>query len=126
MDNQTHSPSISFGVVGAALGAVLGYFGFLWIAQQGFYALALPGALMGLGCGLLARRRSMPLAVACGLLAVIVGLFCEWRFAPFTKDVSLGFFLTHLHQLRPLTLIMLVLGGVFGFWFALGSRGKGV
>ena len=79
---------------------------------------------MGLGCGLLAKRSSMALAVVCGVLAVVVGVFCEWRFAPFVADGSLGFFLAHLHQLRPITFIMLVLGGVFGFWFALGIRAK--
>jgi len=125
MNNDQSAVPIARGMIGTALGAVLGYFAFLWIAKQGFYALALPGVLMGLGCALLAKRRSMAMAAACGVLAVVVGLFCEWRFAPFTKDGSLGFFLTHLHQLRPLTLIMLVLGGVFAFWFALGSKSKG-
>jgi hypothetical protein len=33
-------------------GAVAGHFLFLWIARQGFYALALPGALAGLGAAL--------------------------------------------------------------------------
>jgi hypothetical protein len=124
MNNQTGLRSVLLGLIGTALGGVLGCFGFLWIAKQGFYALALPGALMGLGCGLLVRRRSMALAVACGVLAVSVGVYCEWRFAPFIKDASLGFFLKHVFELRPITQIMIVLGGVFAFWFALGSKGK--
>jgi hypothetical protein len=122
------NPEFNFasGLLGAALGGALGYFGFLWSVKQGFYALVLPGALMGLGCAVLAKRRPMALAVACGVLALAVGIFCEWRVAPFIKDSSLDFFLTHLHQLRSLTLIMIVLGGVFAFWFARGSKGKSI
>ena len=118
--------AVVFGLISAALGGALGYFAFLWVVSQGFYALALPGALMGVGCALLARRRSMALAIACGALALVVGLFCEWRVAPFIKDRSLGFFLTDLHQLRPITHIMIALGGVLGFWFALGSKSKSI
>src|SRR5438128_12660546 len=121
MNNERGAPHLLFGLIGAVLGGALGYFAFLWIARQGFYALALPGALMGLCCLLLAKRRSIGLAVTCGALALVMGLFCEWRIAPFIKDSSLGFFLTHLHQLRPITYIMIAPGGVLGFWFALGS-----
>src|SRR5262245_29410883 len=124
MNSPNGLRSVLLGLIGAGLGGVLGCFAFLWVARQGFYALALPGALMGLGCGLLARQRSMALAIACGVLAVAVELYCEWRFAPFIKDASLGFFLKHILELRPITQIMTVLGGVFAFWFALGSKGK--
>ena len=126
MNHQTPFGGLLLGLLGAALGGVVGSIGFLWIAKQGFYALALPGALMGLGCSLLARHRPMALAVTCGVLALAVGVYCEWRFAPFIKDSSLGFFLTHLHELRPITMIMIALGGGFGFWFARGSMGRSV
>ena len=100
---------------GALAGGILGYFAFFWIASQGFYALILPGGLLGLGAGI-AKSRSILLAVACGLAAVALGLFTEWRFAPFVKDDSFGYFLLHAWELKPVTLVMIALGGVIGFW----------
>jgi hypothetical protein len=107
---------------GAIAGGTLGHFVFLWLARQGFYALALPGALLGLGCGLFLRHRSLPLAAVCGLFALALGILSEWRVAPFVADVSFGYFLTHLPQLRPWTWLMIGLGSIFGFWLALGRR----
>jgi hypothetical protein len=115
-------PRVPIGLVGAVVGGVIGHFAFLWIARQGFYAVALPGVLLGIGCGLFVRRRSIPLAVACGALALALGFFSEWRAFPFTADESLGYFLAHLHQLRPVTWIMILLGGGAGGYFALGRK----
>ena len=39
------------GLGGAVVGAFLGYLLFVAIAGQGFYAIVLPGALAGVGCG---------------------------------------------------------------------------
>lgn len=102
-------------LLGAVIGGVLGYFGFFWLRSQGFYGLALPGGLVGCGAGLF-RTKSNYVAVICGILALGFGLFTEWRFAPFKADAGFGYFLTHVFQLRPLTLIMIVAGTVVGFW----------
>jgi hypothetical protein len=56
-----------------------------------------------------------------GVIGLGAGVLSEWRFAPFIADGGLGFFLAHLHELRPITLIFIALGGVLGFWFALGK-----
>jgi hypothetical protein len=106
---------------GATVGGLIGYFGFLWIAQQGFYALVLPGGLVGMGAGLF-RNRSVPICVICGILALGLGLLAEWQFAPFIKNGSLGYFLTHVHQLRALTLIMIAAGTFIGFWAPYNRR----
>jgi len=116
--------NLLLGFAGAAAGGVIGYFAFQWIIRQGFYPLALPGALLGLGCGVLVRRRSLTLGFACGLLALALGTFVEWRFRPFTADGGLGYFLAHFLDLQPITLLMIALGGFCGFWFALGWRRK--
>ena len=102
-------------LAGAVAGGVLGYFGFLWLAHQGFYALAVPGGLVGVGAGCF-RNKSLPVAIACGVMAVAIGLFSEWKFAPFIKDDSLGYFISDIHLLRPMTLIMIAVGGFIGFW----------
>lgn len=54
--------------------------------------------------------------MVCGVLAVGLGLFTEWQFAPFKKDDSLSYFLAHILDLRPITLIMIAVGGAIGFW----------
>lgn len=110
------------GIVGGVAGGVLGYFVFLWIARQGFYALMLPGGLVGLGGGLFVRDRSPVRAAACGLMALGAGVLAEWGFAPFIKDSSVGYFLIHLHELRPITMLMIAAGGAFGFWLSLGKE----
>lgn len=102
-------------ILGAVVGGTLGYFAFFWIAGQGFYAMVLPGGLLGIGAGL-AKNKSLLLAIGCGVVALALGLFTEWRFAPFKKDDSLGYFLVHAWELKPITLLMIVAGGFVGFW----------
>lgn len=104
-------------LAGAAAGGAAGYFAVGWLVQQGFYAMALPGVLLGLGGGFCGLKPTRTLAVICGIGAAALGLFTEWRHFPFVADNSLGYFLTHLADLRPLTWIMLVLGTVAGAWF---------
>jgi hypothetical protein len=120
MNDKTRN--LLVGLLGAAVGAVLGYFAFSLALQQGFYALMLPGGLIGLGGGLLVKDRSVLRATICGALAVCVGLFSEWRLRPFIADPSLGYFLTHLHELRGLTLLMLAGGTAFAAWLSLGRQ----
>lgn len=126
MDSRTieghRSASIPLALLGAGLGGLVGYFAFGWLARQGLYAVALPGALLGAGFGLLFRRRSIPLSVCCGVAALALGIFSEWSYFPFIADQSFGYFLAHLHLLPPIKLLMLILGGVFGYWFSLGRR----
>ena len=102
-------------LVGAAIGGLLGYALFFFIVRQGYYGLILPGGLLGIGAGIF-KSKSKYLAVVCGLSALVLGLFTEWRFAPFAKDNSLGYFLSHLTHLKPITLMMIVAGALAGFW----------
>jgi hypothetical protein len=101
-------------VCGAA-GGVLGYLLFVWLIGRGMYALALPGGLFGVGAGL-CRNRSLALCFVCGLVGLALGLVTEWRFAPFRDDGSLSYFLTHVHELRAPTWIMIVVGALVSFW----------
>lgn len=120
MSDSRESKTIALGLLGAALGGCLGYYAFFWIVRQGFYALILPPGLLGLTAGVFARRRSMPLAILCSVAGLALGLFTEWRFAPFKADESLPYFLLHVHLLKPVTLIMLALGAFFSYRLALG------
>lgn len=114
--------TILLGLLGAIVGGIIGYFVFFWIARQGLYALALPAGLMGFAAGLCARRRSRPLAVVCGVAGLGLGLFTEWRFAPFIADGSLRYFITHIPTLKPITLLMLALGTFLSYRLALRRR----
>jgi hypothetical protein len=109
------------GLVGAVAGGVLGYYTFMWIVGQGFYGLMIPGALLGLGCGLLSQHPSHFRGVACAAAACILGLYAEWKFAPFVADSSFSYLASHAAELKPLTQIMIVAGAFFAYW--LGKDG---
>jgi hypothetical protein len=111
------------GLGGALVGAFLGYLLFVAIAGQGFYAIVLPGALSGVGCGALSRRKSNTLGIICGVLGLIAGILAEWRFAPFIADKGLFYFLTHIHELTRFTQVLILLGAAFAFWFGRGRKG---
>ena len=96
--------------VGAIAGGALGAAVFWFLLRHGFYAVAFPGALVGIGAGMFAKRRSIPFAVACGVAALLVGLLAEWRIHQFIADDSLGYFFAHLHELSFVTWIMLGIG----------------
>lgn len=105
-------------LISAVLGGLLGHFIFFWVADQGFYGLILPGAAVGIGAGFV-KTRSKSLALVCGLLALTAGILTEWRYAPFIKDRSIIYFLTHLFELKPITLVMIAVGSILGFWIPL-------
>jgi hypothetical protein len=106
------------GAIGAAVGGAIGYLLFGWIATQGFYGIMIPGGLLGFGCGLLAWHKSELRGAACGLAAVVLGLYCEWKVFPFSKDGSLDYFIKHLDDLSLLTWIMVIVGSVIAYYLA--------
>lgn len=122
MDN-VKTANWPLGLLGAVGGGAVGYFAFFLLARQGLYAMVLPGALLGLGCGALSGGKSNVLGVVCGLLGVLLGVVTEWRFAPFAADESFSFFVTHLKDVRTMALVMIALGGLFAFWFGKGRHG---
>jgi hypothetical protein len=105
----------------ALLGGVTGYLGFIALLDYGFYALALPGGLLGLTGGIV-QPRSRLVPALCGLLAIAAGLFAEHRNAPFVADGGLGYFLVHARDLGPLTLVQIGAGGLIGFWVPFRRR----
>lgn len=122
MSESNPTPTLALGLLGAAVGGCVGYFAFFWMAKQGFYALALPGGLLGLGAGLAARQRSPLLAAVCGVAGLLLGLFTEWRFAPFVADPGFPYFLAHAHTLQSVTLLMLALGVFLSYSLALRRK----
>lgn len=120
---QSRHDALSFvlGILGAIVGGAIGHFAFVWIVGQGFYALLLPGAALGLGFSIGSRGGSFHGALLCGIAAVPLAMFSEWTAFPFVKDDGFLFFVTHVHQLQPITLIMIGLGALCAFWIAGGT-----
>lgn len=104
-------------IIGAAVGGALGYAVFSWFYRQGFYGMMIPGALLGLGCGLFSREDSAVRGVVCALAAAALALFTEWKFFPFNADGSFSYLVAHTHQIIRVHLLMMALGAVFAYWF---------
>lgn len=102
-------------VVGAVVGGALGYFAVGWLRDQGLYGMVLPGGLLGFGAGL-AGTRSIAVASGCAIAAIGLGLFTEWSYFPFNADPGFGYFLAHVADLTPVTLLMIGLGAAIAFW----------
>ena len=115
------------GMIGGAVGGFIGYQGFFWITKQGFYALILPGGLIGIGCGLVARHSSLARGAVCAVAAVLLGLFTEWKFRPFVEpNDGFPYLLTHIHQLQPVTLLMIGLGSLIAYWTGKDDGCRGI
>ena len=99
----------------ALIGGALGYLGFFWTLRQGFYGLVLPGGLLGLGAGIFQSQARWFPFVTTGA-AFMLGLVAEWRWAPFEAEPGFRYFMSHLSQLKPVTLIMLGVGAAIAFW----------
>lgn len=120
MNPSIRQPNYVLGIVAAAVGGLVGFFAFEWIHGQGFYALILPPCFLGLAGGYGIRARSQPFAIICGIAGLVLGLYTEWRFRPFVADASFQYFITHLHNLKPLTIGLLAIGAVISYRLALG------
>jgi hypothetical protein len=108
------------GLAGAAAGGIAGYFLFVLLLKNGLYSSIIPGALLGIGAGWAARGRSTILGILCAVATAPLTIVGEWSVMPFIKDKSLAFFVTHLHELPPLHLLMMALGVAAAWWFGQG------
>jgi hypothetical protein len=106
----------SMAIVGAILGGVVGHFAFELLLSYGFYGAALPGAFVGLGAGMVRRRRSVAVGIVAAGLALFVGVYSELDAFTF-GDGSLAFFLKNP---QPVPWLMLAVGTVLGFVLGVG------
>lgn len=110
------------GMAGAIAGGALAYFLFEWLLRHGLYAIALPGALVGISCAMLSRRKSNLLGALCALAGLALAIYLEWSNFPLVADPRLAYFVSHLQDVSAPTLLMILLSGVFGFWFGRGTQ----
>ena len=97
------------------LGGILGHVVCVWAYHQGYYALVLPGGLVGVGAACF-RSRSILVHLACGIWGLTLGLVTEWHLRPFIADTGFPYFLTHLNALLPITLLMIAGGTLLAFF----------
>jgi hypothetical protein len=107
------------GFAGAVVGGAVGYVVFRLLAQNGFYGILIPGALLGMGAGWAARGKSQLLGIVCFVLAIGLTLFTEWH-VMFARNNTFADFLSKIHTLSAVRLIMLALGPVMAYWFGRG------
>lgn len=113
--------SWAMGILGAALGAIAAWFIYNWAYDQGFYALALPGAAVGLGFSALSRRTMIAGGIFCAVVSFFLTAACEWNNSPFDSDQSFTYFLANIHNVdSQMTLVMIGLGVLMAFWFGRG------
>jgi hypothetical protein len=115
-----HLVSTLISIVGAVIGGALGYWLFFWFARHGFYALIIPGALLGFGCGLFAQHRSTVRGIVSGVAAFLLTVYTDFGFEGQDGE-SLRYFVTRYHELGPVTLLMTVVGTLLGFWMGKDS-----
>jgi hypothetical protein len=109
------------GLIGATAGAFAGYHAFGWILKQGFYAMVVPGALIGLGFGYASGARSKGLGAICAGLAVAFTLFVEWKFM---RHGNIEAFLNNLQHLGGVTWLMILLGAWCAYSFGMGRPSR--
>lgn len=108
------------GLVAGVLGGLAGYLLVAYLMRtQGLWVPILPGALAGLACGqaspVVSRRRGIVLAF--GVLGLVIGTQWQLFNPPFEFDGTLRDYLMHLHQLPALTLVLMGVNVVLGYWW---------
>jgi hypothetical protein len=110
--------STALGVIGGIMGGIFGSVLFFWIARQEVYAWVLPGAAVGLGCGLLARHKSVLRGFACAIAALALGLYTERMLEPLVDD-RFRYLVMHLYEKKPIALILIGLGAALAFYLGM-------
>ena len=80
---------------------------------------------VGWGAGFASPRRYYPNGVVAALVAIVFSLFAEWKNFPFVADDSFGYFITNVHNLSPIKLLMLAVGVACAGYFGIGRDREG-
>jgi hypothetical protein len=109
------------GLAGGAVGGFLGYHAFVWLVlNQGLYALVLPGALVGLGCGLASGRKVIALGVLSAVGAFLVSALANWHVLQEPSPTFLEQITTLFQPHRRTTASLILIGVAIAFYFGIG------
>ncbi|MEZ5964789.1 MAG: hypothetical protein R3F56_13165 [Planctomycetota bacterium] len=106
-------------LAGAAAGGGIGYLAFRALEDQGFLAVAVVGAGVALGGGLLARSRRIGWGVFVAILAVVATAVVEWKHS-FRADESFASFVTNVGSLSTRSKLSYLAVALAGLWFGAG------
>ncbi|MGO9598794.1 MAG: hypothetical protein ACLP7Q_12465 [Isosphaeraceae bacterium] len=117
---------IPLAFLGALAGGLLGYYTFQWLYYHGFYGMMIPGALIGLGSGLLTQAPSKARGFVCAATAMGQSVLMEWKFFPFIASSRFRYFVRHFLEVNSVHLAMIAAGAFFAYWLAkdAGFRGR--
>jgi hypothetical protein len=115
-------PAILRGIAGGASGGALGYFVFDWALTQGYYALVLPGSLVGLGCGLASGRKVLALGILSAVGAFAVGVLADWNSLANPSPTILGHLATLLQSNRQMAALLILVSVALSFYFGIGRN----
>lgn len=100
----------AWGLVGAGLGAVVSWYLFIYLIQQwGMVAVALPGALTGLGRAAFMKGKSWILAVVCTFFGFFIPIYLITVRTAHTLD-----------SLSDFNKLGIFVGGAIAFYLGLG------
>jgi hypothetical protein len=108
-------------LLAALLGGIAGHLATAWLAHHGYYAMILPGGLVGFGASIF-RPQSRIIPFACAVYALAISLLTEWHLFPFIADRSFSYFLAHIPNLTPVTLLMIAAGTALAFFLPFPYR----
>ncbi len=117
---MNHLPikNLFLGLIGGVAGGIVGFFVCKWLATQGFYAVVIPGAMVGLGFGLAARKRHQAFGLICAVLGLFAGLITQWKV--YSNEPSFWKLVGELKDYSIVTWVLLGLGVVMAYSFGLG------
>ena len=108
-----------FGVLGGITGGVVGGFICRFLADQGLYAVVIPGALVGLGFGLAAKKGHIVFGLVSGIMGLLAGLMTQWLV--YSNEPSFFKLVAELKDYHVMTFILLGLGTLLAFSFGKGN-----
>lgn len=106
------------------IGSIVGYFACLYLAKSGFYSLVFVGVGAGLLGGILLKEKNYKIGLMCGLISIFGSLLTESLLFPFKADHSFQYFISNVHKLKTITLIMIAVGAFIAFRMGMGVRAK--
>ena len=116
------NPAINWirGIVGAIIGAVIGFFVFKWLLLNfGAYAGMLPGGLLGIGFGIAAgRKMGWPAGILCAIAGLLFGCWADA--ATNAPPITLVEYFQNYKMIPGYSLLMVGLGALASGWFATG------
>ena len=74
------------GIIGAVVGGAIGFYAFKWLLTQGYYGLALPAIVLGVGFAMAARRSMWSGGLFCAIAGLMLMIFSEWKMFPFGQE----------------------------------------